>query len=436
MTVKTGHITVSLSEFSIGIVLPSDVVDVQNSGMLLLSKGIPVTEQLLTRLKERGINRVAVDAKSAAVIRGARGRSAPRSPAKNPPAAAPEKPRDRVQRPKTPLPPKAKAKELQNCKAQQKQNLEAVFQSVRNQTAPSAALTRAIISESVNQIQADIDVFLKVALENSEASELHEHCLAASQLAMSVGLMEGLSEQAIQDLGAGCILSRIGQSAAATQFARQMRELGVIEMLDLQRTPSRTFDFLQNMRDVSVGARSVAYQIFERFDGSGYPRGRAGNQISPLARLAAVCDVYVALTSPRPHRGPYEPYAAVEMLIHETRAKKFDPLAMRALLRTIGLFPIGSFVRLSDGQIGQVVRNHREKYDQPVVHIFRDSYHTCVREDQSTLDLSQVEGLRVISAISSDAMQRLMAEAIVPDAPAGELPFVDAAVEPVGALSA
>ncbi len=436
MPVKAGHVTISLAEFSIGIVLPSDVVDAQNSGVLLLSKGIPVTEQLLTRLKERGISRVVVDAQAAAVIRGARGKAVQRTPAK--PAAAPqEKPRDRLQRPKTALPEKSQAKELESRKVQQKQNLEAVFQSARNQTAPSAALTREIISESVSHIQADIDVFLQVALENSEASELHEHCLATSQLAMSVGLMEGLSEQAIHDLGAGCILSRIGQSSTATQFARQMRELRGIEMLDLQRTPSRTFDFLQNMRDISVGARSIAYQIFERFDGSGYPRGRAGNQISPLARLAAVCDVYVALTSPRPHRCPYEPYVAVEMLIQETRARKFDPLTMRALLRTIGLFPIGSFVSLSDGQVGQVVRNHGEKYDQPVVHIFLDSYRTCIRDDQTTLDLSQIEGLKVASAISSEDMQRLMADFATPaESATDKLPFTDVVAEPDAALTA
>ncbi len=60
----------------------------------------------------------------------------------------------------------------------------------------------------------------------------------------------------------------------------------------------------------------------------------------------------------RPHREAFEPYVAIEMLIKETAKANFDPLAIRSLLRTVGLFPIGSYVRLSDGSVGQVIRNH------------------------------------------------------------------------------
>lgn len=413
MAAKSAQITVSLSELKVGMVLPADVADARNATVLLLGKGIPVTEQLLNRLKDRGVSRVSVDEESAAIIRN---QSTPRKPAPAPkPVKETQAPklRDRRQQPVSRLPARSLAQQVMTRKQQHSANLQAVFSTAQKNSTPSGALAREIISDSVENIMSDIDVFLKVALENSESSELHEHCLAAAQLAMSVGLMEGLDQQAIQDLGAGCVMSRIGQSDAATHYAEQMRELSQTELVDIKRTPSRTFDFMQKMRDMTVGARNVAYQIFERFDGSGYPRGRCGNQITPLARIAAVCDVYVALTSPRPHRPAYEPYAAVEQLLQETRKGRFDPLALRGLLKTIGLFPIGSFVRLSDGSVGQVSRNHHDCYDRPLVHLFIDAAGNCVRDNEITLDLETRPELNIASAVASELIQELMIQSVV-----------------------
>jgi HD-GYP domain-containing protein (c-di-GMP phosphodiesterase class II) len=417
MAQNSGRITVSLSELRVGVVLPADVSDAKNSNVLLLRKGTPITQQFLNRLKCRGVFQVTVDAESAAILRRGEGSSAAAPPPKLAPRAskreaAPEKPIARLQRPKTPIPLKAVTRQMAEAKQTHARHLQEIYASAARHSSASAVLATELIAQSVEHITADIDVFLKVALETSESSEVYEHCLAAAQLAMSVGIVERLSEQAIQDLGAGCVLSRIGQSEEATRNAEQMRELTLIEMIDLKRTPSRTFDLLQNMRDISVGARNVAYQIFERFDGSGYPRGRAGSQISPLARVAAVCDVYVALTSPRPHRTPFEPYAAVEMLLQETREGKFDPAAMRGLLRTIGLFPIGSFVRLSNGTVGQVTRNHHDQYDHPVVHLFLDEQANCIKERDIAIDLAEHPEITVESAVSTEFVNELMFQAI------------------------
>jgi HD-GYP domain-containing protein (c-di-GMP phosphodiesterase class II) len=147
------------------------------------------------------------------------------------------------------------------------------------------------------------------------------------------------------------------------------RQLNQIEFLEITKHPSITFDLLQRMPDVPTGARMVAYQLHERFDGSGYPRGRHGAQIHPLARIAMVADTFVAMVSPRPHRPPILPYKVMEFILHCTKLGKFDPDVVRGLLQTVGLFPIGSYVALSDNRVGRVVRAHREFFNRPVVEI-------------------------------------------------------------------
>lgn len=404
---QSGRTTVALSELRVGVILPADVADERNSKVLLLSKGIPITEEFLKKLQSRGIKRVSVDEESAAILRGER--PARKRPISKPVDAKPkERPLDRLERPTTLLPSTTAAREAAEAKLEHSEQLRDLFESAKRNSTANGRLAKQVVAETVQHMMADIDVFLKVALQTTESSEVYEHCLAAAQLAMSVGLTEGLSEQAIQDLGVGCMMSRIGQSDAATHAAEQMKTLSAIELMDLKRTPCRTFDFLQNLNDISVGARSVAYQIFERFNGTGYPRGRVGNQITPLSRIASVCDVYVALTSPRPYRAAYEPYQAIEVLLQETRAGKFDPLAVRALLRTIGLFPIGSFAQLTDGSVGQVIRNHKEAYDRPVIHLYFDPSGDNIQLHNESIDLQAHPELGITAAISSELVQQLL----------------------------
>lgn len=384
--------TVLVSELPLGKVLTTDLVDARNTGVRLLKRGTTISQQLLDQLAERGVKHVSVDRKAAT---SSEVRSIPQSPV-----------------PSQPLHCRSAAEELSVARELAARQLQALFDAAKQGSLTNSSMARRIVADAIARIHADIDSYLKVALQTTECGELFEHCLATAQLAVCVGLTEGLEYQEILDLGTGCVLSRVGQSDVASRVAEKTRELTRIEEMDLKRTPSRTFDFLQDLPDVTVAARNVAFQIFERFDGSGYPRGRRGSQITRLARLAAVCDVYVALTSPRPHRQARSPYTAVEILLEETRDGKFDPLATRALLRTIGLFPIGSFVRLTDGSIGQVVRNHHDKYDRPVIHLFLDAAARLIRDEEHTVDLLVREDLGIATALPPKVVADLLSRGL------------------------
>ena len=115
----------------------------------------------------------------------------------------------------------------------------------------------------------------------------------------------------------------------------------------------------------------VAYQMHERANGSGYPRGRTIEQTHPLARIAAVADSFTALVSARPHRAGMLPYFAVEKLVRDTAKGLFDPQAVRGLLQAVSLFPIGSYVELNDGYVGRVIRSNAFDYTKPIVEAWK-----------------------------------------------------------------
>ena len=124
---------------------------------------------------------------------------------------------------------------------------------------------------------------------------------------------------------------------------------------------------MKEMRSVTNRSAFIAYQMHERNNGQGYPRRLEGHRIHFLSKLAAVADAYVGLVSPRPYRPALLPYYAMESMLKGVRSGLFDAAAVRALLDTLSLFPCGSYVQLSDGRIGRVIRSNRDQYTLPVV---------------------------------------------------------------------
>jgi hypothetical protein len=140
-----------------------------------------------------------------------------------------------------------------------------------------------------------------------------------------------------------------------------------VAFLEITKHPSITFDMMRSVERIAGTSRLVAYQMHERCDGSGYPRCRLENQIHPLSKIAAVADVFVALVSPRPHRPAVMPYYAMEHILHGAQQRLFGRQAVQGLLRTVSLFPLGSYVELSDGRVGRVLRTNGIEYTRPII---------------------------------------------------------------------
>ena len=153
--------------------------------------------------------------------------------------------------------------------------------------------------------------------------------------------------------------------------------------------------------------------MHERMNGSGYPRQRRGEQIHPLARIAAVADVYVALVSPRAYRPAMLPYSAMEHLVRGSRSGLFDRAVVRAFLETVSMFPIGSYVELSDGRTGRVVRANPDKYTAPVVQVETDNE----SDVPDIIDLSQEQDLSIVRPLPNPAKKTSAPERVADPEP-------------------
>lgn len=107
----------------------------------------------------------------------------------------------------------------------------------------------------------------------------------------------------------------------------------------------------------------------ERMDGNGYPDKLAGEQISLFAKMGAVCDVYDALTSNRCYKNGWEPAETIRKMA-EWRNGHFDERVFQAFVKTIGIYPSGTLVRLKSGKLAIVLEQSSKSLLTPVVKIF------------------------------------------------------------------
>lgn len=395
-----------LSALKAGAVLPTPIYDAFNPALLLLGEGTLLNEQTLARLKKRGVTRIIVDAEHAKEI-------APGSVSEeNTKLDAPrkisadeirkggdKKLNDWFQEPK-PIPPSPEqTKRFAEMREMQEFELQETLKQVSCGGFGKASKLKSLSVDSCEMMLEDLDLYVKLAIDRCDAEETYSQCLRTSQLAMAIAAVLGKSCDQISVLGMGCLIARAGQTDYARELTLLPRQLSANEWLEVKKTPARTFDLMEKCPDVPVGARQVAYQLFERWNGSGYPRGRSGTQINPLARIASVADAYVALTSGRPHRPPFSPYRAVEMILSDTRKGEFEPQVVRGLLQTVCLYPVGSLVRMSDNSQAMVLRTKSQAYDRPLVQIVQGA-DGCSAEP-TVIDLTEREELSIIDVIES-----------------------------------
>ncbi len=220
------------------------------------------------------------------------------------------------------------------------------------------------------------------------------HALDVSLLCMAVAAQMGLDRRAILEVGMGGVLHDTGMMGIPRSIIQAPRVLTPGEKRAVQHHPRYTLNYLQGVGDLSPAARLIAFQVHERPNGNGYPEHLHTNMIHPLAHIAAVADTYIAMTSPRPWRPAMKPYTAVKTILDGVQGKEFEGKTVEAFLNTLGLFPVGSEVRLNDGQSARVLRANPDQQARPVVQILHDEGQ-CGGE---ILDLSQMDHFRIISA--------------------------------------
>ena len=409
--------TIDLSALHSGATLRSPVFDTYQTK--LLAAGLTITDDILTALRKRGVSRVLVDDRDLARLQAFRpqgyAREAPMSHAAEhwpaplgypdqitsaqmieipteivasaDPFAAQLKPRGAVKFDES----------LSNHVAEQSENWIDHLGATLLHCEKGEHSAAFELSQSVERTMAlaieDLDIFVCRGVNPFSADYPNRHSYHVAMLALGIGARLGLDMPDLHSLATGCMIHDLGMLTIDRRVLSVDRTLRVNELVAVARHPLKTFELLGEAADrMTMGTKMVVMQMHERCHSLGYPNRVPRDKIHFLARIAAVADTYTALVTPRPHRKAMLPYAAIEFMIQHVRQGEFDAEVVRALLGTIGLFPLGSFLAINDEYVGRAIRCSPDQFDRPIVELWKRGH---LRDEPAIVDLRHEPELKV-----------------------------------------
>jgi HD-GYP domain-containing protein (c-di-GMP phosphodiesterase class II) len=252
------------------------------------------------------------------------------------------------------------------------------------------AACNRVVQELSDQIVGDPTQALMLATVRSHDEYTYYHMLNVCLLSIALGYAVGLHQEQILALGLGALLHDVGKVNVPVEVLQHVGALSVEQWQLVQRHPVEGAAIIFSTGDTLFqSTASIVLEHHAAYDLSGYPRLSGRPHPSLPARMVAVADCFDAVTTTRPYRKAEERRQAMNILLAGA-GRGYDPRVVRTFVRLLGLFPVGSLVRLTDKSVGVVVRNHERLLSRPKVRVMLDAKgDPC---DSYEVDLSERDG--------------------------------------------
>jgi putative nucleotidyltransferase with HDIG domain len=236
---------------------------------------------------------------------------------------------------------------------------------------PSLGEAQSAVSELVDGVLKDQNAMLALTLIKSYDEYLFNHSVNVSVLCIALGQALGLDAETIRELGLGALLHDIGKVHWPESLYQKPRGLSDEEWALVQRHPLDGAGIVEKMGTTSPTAMEVILEHHLRYDRKGYPIVDSEKQPGFFGMIAQLADAYDAITTARIYQNAFEPSKAIARL-QNLAGTVFDPKLFEAFVRMVGIYPVGSLVRLSTGELALVVKANPTDSSRPFVRLLFD----------------------------------------------------------------
>ena len=355
---------ISIDSLEVGMFMEADVRDAakgsDTKNVLLLGKGMLITSgNQIRRLKEAGLNEVIIDT--------AKGKDIPGGQVVAPPPQVRE-----IKKPKPPPGRKTFFKdEIKVARKIRGASVQIVKEFMGNASTGASIDTKKVALASktlTSSVFRNVDALLSLTSLKNYSEHTYTHSVNVCVLTLAIAHAQGVTEEEASVIGVGGLMHDMGKAKIPLSILDKPGPLTDQERKVIMNHPMESERLLKEVGNIPEAAIAIAGQHHEKVNGSGYPRGLTGDQMHRFASMAAVADVYDALTSPRPYKPGLPPHIALRV-VFDGRGSEFDDGVVDTFIRSLGIYPVGSFVKLDTGEMGVVTQVNPEDALRPKVGI-------------------------------------------------------------------
>ncbi len=268
--------------------------------------------------------------------------------------------------------------EARAAHATAEQAINDAFVGLRKGQTINVAEIKQAVTPMIDSICRNDDALSWLARMKKKNDYVYDHSIASSVWAMIFAKHLNLERSDIEIIGLGAMFMDVGKTRIPDELLEKESSLTPAEANTMRRHVKYGVEICRKAGNLDPRVIEIVECHHERYNGTGYPAGLKGNDIPIFARIGGIVDAFDAMTTPRPYAKPVSTADAMRHL-NDLAGVEFQAEMVEQFIQAVGVFPVGTLVELSSGEVAVIIAQNRVRRLRPQVMVLMDSDKTLLK---------------------------------------------------------